>query len=97
MKYRVMLLLVLMGAILVATIGGTLAGYTGEAAFSFSIQPETRVTQQAQQIVETPGTAATEPDTQATMEEMQTDTESASSSPQEANNEAAPDALQENE
>ena len=41
MKYRILLLLALMCAVLVAAISGTLAGYTDETVFSFSIQPDT--------------------------------------------------------
>lgn len=69
MKYRLLLLLVLISAILVATIGGTLASYTGDAAFSFSIQPDT--TEQ--------DTQAAEAETQADTESVPSSPQEASS------------------
>ena len=40
MKIRMLVLLALACAVLVAAVGGTLAGYTDKAAFSFNIQPD---------------------------------------------------------
>ena len=39
MKYRILLLVALVCAILTAAVGGTLAGYTTETSYSISIQP----------------------------------------------------------
>jgi hypothetical protein len=42
MKYRILLLLVLVFAIMTSAIGGTLASYTDKAALGFSIEPNTK-------------------------------------------------------
>lgn len=54
MKYKMLLLLALACAIIVAAMGGTLAGYTDREAFSFSIQADT------QQVTPTPTLQATQ-------------------------------------
>lgn len=64
MKYRILVLLVLVCAVLVAAAGGTLAGYTSETTFSFSIRPDMRATPHARQSIEAPVVTATTPDAQ---------------------------------
>lgn len=69
MKYRMLLLLALLVAIVVSAVGGTLAGYTSEDTFSFSVQPDMgSINQQSQQLIETPNASATKQDTQASEE-----------------------------
>lgn len=64
MKYRILLLLALLCAIPVAAAGGTLASYSYETAFSFSIEPsilqtDVSPTPETAQIVEKSGPQAT--------------------------------------
>lgn len=68
MKYRILLLLALLCAIPVAAAGGTLAMYSYETAFSFSIVPETG----SSTLSEPQAEAAATPDTQVAKSGTQT-------------------------
>ncbi len=72
MKYKMLILLILLCATFVAAIGGTLAGYTSEAAYSFSIQPDAHGKPRPQQNTVA---AAAEPEKQAAGNGTQAETE----------------------
>lgn len=107
MKYRILVLLALMCAILVAAVSGTLAGYTDEAAFSFSIRPDTSAIHKTQQAPEAQSTADAEPTPSAesvaesvaesTAEPAPVSTEEASSDEMPADGETAVETPQTNE
>lgn len=104
MKYRILVLLALMCAILVAAVSGTLAGYTDEAAFSFSIRPDTSAIQKTQQTTEAQSTVDAEPATtpaesvtESTAEPSPVPTEEASSDEMPADGETAAETPQTNE
>ena len=84
MKYRILLLAVLACAILAAAMGGTLAGYTAETAYSVSIQPEATSTPEPDK---TPKTAA---DIQAAEDAAQQDETQAEPEETPAATDAAP-------
>lgn len=61
MKYRILVLLLLMCAVLVSAVGGTLGSYTSETALSMSIEPNMESIAAEQQLAgETPQTEDTE-------------------------------------
>lgn len=89
MKYRILLLAALMGAVLVSGVGGTLAGYTDETALSFSIRPDTgKIRPKAQRTVEVPEKPA---DGQAAESMPQSDEEQPTADPSQETPEKTPD------
>ena len=99
MKYRILLVLALMCAILFAAVNGTLAGYTDEAAMSFSIRPDTSgIKPKEQQTAQIPGNSEEKQavedmvpdDSTKTAENMVPDdgAQSATDPPQDASDEA---------